>query len=159
MLYPPISKFRTVLFIKKLTKLYQFTKDIYVTTKFIQLLENIKPSEELLKRIPTSIGSYIIYSDIDGRKISTPISILIFWKKTFRGCMKLSNGNQIASCLIPFGATVINISPFYKHRLYMIPIAQLLIRLAYRSSILEIDDLQEVLVDNLGASSGSYAQI
>jgi len=41
----------------------------------------------------------------------------------------------------------------------MMPIAQLLIRLAYRSSILDIDDLQEVLVDNLSASSGSYAQI
>jgi len=134
-LYPAISKFGTIIFIKKLTKLYRFTKDKYGTTKFIELLEKVKPSQEMLERIPTFTGSYLIYSGIDSQKIPRPISIIIFWKKTFRGCMRLSNGNQIASCLIAFAATAMTLSAFYKHRLYMLPIAQLLIRLAYTSSI------------------------
>lgn len=51
--------------------------------KIIKALDKIKPSEDVMERIPYLVGGYSIYSGVDGKLFPIPMGIFQLWKRTF----------------------------------------------------------------------------
>ena len=112
-IYPAATRIGTKVFIIQAAKVYRVMRDRFSDSKFIALAEKLKPSEEMLERFPFLLGGYTIYSDIDGRLFASPISIIYLWRRTFTGCMRLSNDNQLASCLMALASVGLSLWPGY----------------------------------------------
>lgn len=155
-LYPGFAKFGTVVFIKKTYKVYLFIKNRYGDSKLLELLENIKPSKHTLERLPFLATGYSIYMGENGKLIPKPMRIIIIWKETFQGCLKMSNGNQIASCLMAFAAVGLSMWPSFEHQNHFISIAQILIRLAHSSVVYSVTEVEEILEGIGYLTEGTY---
>jgi hypothetical protein len=57
----------------------------------------------------------------------------------------MSNGNQIASCLMAFAAVGLSMWPGFEHQNQFINIAQVLIRLAHFSVVYSVTEVEEIL--------------
>lgn len=77
-----------------------------------------------------------------GALFPSPIKILKIWKITFKGCMHMSGGNQIASCLLATAVTSVSLFPKYAFHSQLVAGSHAFIRMAY-STIKGIDEVIE----------------
>ena len=80
------------------------------------------------------------------------------WKITFHGCLRMSGGNQIASCLLATVVTGISLFSKYKFHKQLVQVSHVFIRMAY-STVKGINGvLQDAeFIDFLG--KGGYGQL
>lgn len=114
-LLPTFSKVNTIVFFKKTRKLWGIVVNKYSDRKIIKLCARIAPSKEILDKTLSLVGSYFWYSNDEGVLISTPLIIFRIWRVTFKGCLRMSGGNQIVSCPMAIVVTTISLFPSYEH--------------------------------------------
>ena len=155
---PVNAKVSTIVFIRQYMKVYTFAKVQYGETSAMKFLGRIKLSAGIQAKIPYIVGGWVTLSGIDGgnKSIPNPLRVITIWSQTFRECMKLSNGNRIASCLMALATTGLTFCPWFENRNQFIMVSQTMIRLAYLSVKPDINDLQTIIEYMDVLNGGAY---
>lgn len=140
-LAPAVGKVGTVVFIRKAKKLWGMLSDNYSDSKVIKLCLKVSAPEYIVDIFPSLVGGYACYMG-EGALFPSPIKILKIWKVTFKGCIRMSGGNQIASCLLATAVTSVSLFPKYAFHGQLVAGSHAFIRMAY-STVKEIDEVLE----------------
>lgn len=139
---PAAVKLGTKVFIYKARKLWGILYDNHGGSRIVQLCEKLPAPEYLIDNFPSFVGGYACYIGEGPTLFPNPKRIFKIWRITFRGCLHMSGGNQIASCLLATVVTGVSLFPRYKFHSKLIVSAQAFIRMAY-SAVKPIDKVIE----------------
>lgn len=79
-----------------------------------------------------------------GETVSKPLTVFKTFKLVFKGCMRFTDKNVVASCTLAVGACVTQFLPWYQFNKEMIPMCQIMINLA-SMSIKESNDVIDLI--------------
>ena len=154
--FPSFGRIGTMAFIKKTRKAFLYLEKHHSDSKVVSLLARVKLSEEMQERIPFLTAGYLIHGGENGKCIPKPFRVIVIFKETFTGCLKLSNGNQFASFMMALLSTGLSLWPSFEHQNQFIIIAQMLIKLAHSSVVYDITDVEDALKDISELAGDTY---
>ena len=139
---PSVTRVGTLVFIRKFKRLWGILSDNYGNLKLTKLCEKLQIPEYFIDIFPYATGSYACYMG-EGALFPSPKKIFKIWKITFHGCLRMSGGNQIVSCLLATVVTGASLFPRYKFHKKLVQIAHVFIRMAYTT----VKPIDEILKD------------
>ena len=154
--YLCFTKVGTFLFIRKIRKIYCYLRYNYGNVRLIRILDKLEPSDRTLERIPFLFGGYSAYCGVDGKIIPRPLGIFTLWKSTFCSCMRMSNKNQIVSCIMAFISIGLSLHPKYNGHNQYVMVATTMIRIAASQFVYSVEDVEEIINDLSSLTGRSY---